>query len=71
MTKKNDKASREQRQSSTIIAVGSIIGLTACFIFATWEEQDVPFFLYVIFGGGILGDDSILRIIKSVFRLDR
>lgn len=73
MKKKDDKHSRDQevKQASTIIAVGSIIGLTVCFVFAISQKADVPLFLYAIFGGGILGTDNILKIIKSIFRIDR
>ena len=67
MTQKHD----DNKQASSFIAITSIIGLTACFIFAISKEADVPLFLYAIFGGGILGTDNILRVIKSIFRIDR
>ena len=53
-----------------IIAVGSIIGLTVCFALALANSTAVPLFLYAIFGGGILGTDSILRLIKLIFRVN-
>jgi Na+/glutamate symporter len=73
MNKKDDKKTRNEdvKQASTIIAVGSIIGLTVCFVFALSQKADIPLFLYAIFGGGILGTDNILKIIKSIFRIDR
>lgn len=73
MAKKHDNKTRKEdtRQASTAIAVGSIIGLTVCFGLALWKSTSVPYFLYAIFGGGILGTDNILKIIKSIFRLDR
>lgn len=70
MTKHEEKLRKEDtKQASTIIAVGSIIGLTACFMFALYKEVPVPLFLYAIFGGGILGTDNVLRLVKSVFRI--
>jgi Na+/glutamate symporter len=73
MNQKNDKQTKieDVKQASTIIAVGSIIGLTVCFVFALSQKADIPLFLYAIFGGGILGTDNILKIIKSIFRIDR
>lgn len=56
-------------QASRFIAVGSVIGLTACFLFATSKETQVPLVLYAIFGGGILGTDNVLKLIKSIFRI--
>lgn len=68
---KDEKKLRTQdtKQASTIIAVSSIIGLTACFAVAIAQGVSVPVFLYAIFGGGILGTDNILKVIKSIFRV--
>lgn len=60
----------ETKQVSTIIAVACAIGLTICFVASTIEKADIPFYLYAIFGGGILGTDGIINIIKSVFRIN-
>lgn len=67
----NDEHTRkkETRQASTIIAVCSVVGLTVCFWLASSKEASVPIFLYAIFGGGILGTDNILSLIKAVFRI--
>ena len=59
----------DTKQASTIIAVGSIIGLTVCFGLALYKETSIPIFLYAIFGGGILGTDNILKVIKAIFRV--
>lgn len=70
MAKDERKVHKEDvKQASTIIAVGSIVGLTVCFVFAISAKTPIPLFLYAIFGGGILGTDNILRIIKSIFRV--
>lgn len=73
MTKKDDKRTRDEdvRQASTIIAVFSVAGLTICVVVALLQKTPVPLFLYAIFGGGILGTDNILKILKSIFRIDR
>lgn len=73
MNKKDDNPTRDEdvRQASTIIAVGSIIGLTICVVVSLLEKTAVPLFLYAIFGGGILGTDNILKILRSIFRIDR
>jgi Na+/glutamate symporter len=74
MTKKYDSHKTRQQdaqQASTLIAVCSVLGLTVCFALALYKETSVPIFLYAIFGGGILGTDNILKIIKSIFRIDR
>lgn len=73
MTKKDDNRTRDEdvRQASIIIAVGSIVGLTICVVVALLEKTAIPLFLYAIFGGGILGTDNILKILKSIFRIDR
>lgn len=59
----------EAHQASTIIAVGSIIGLTLCFTGSLYWHGQVPLFLYAIFGGGILGTDNVLKFIKAIFRV--
>lgn len=73
MSKKHEHKPRQEdvKQASTIIAVFSVIGLTVCFALAKLQEADVPIILYAIFGGGILGTDNILKIVRSVFRIDR
>lgn len=73
MAKKHDRNTRKEdtHQASTIIALFSIIGLTACFVAAAFEKADVPIFLYAIFGGGILGTDNVLKFFKAIFRIDR
>ncbi len=67
--KKDGTKRDDNKQASTFIAAGSIIGLTVCFIYALYKEASVPIFLYAIFGGGILGTDNILRLLKSIFRI--
>lgn len=71
MTKKHDKKRRTEgvKQANTIIVVTSLLGLTACFLFALSRQAEIPIFLYAIFGGGVLGTDNILKLIKSVFRV--
>lgn len=72
MTKYDKKTRQEDtRQASTIIAVGGIIGLVVCFGLALYKDTTVPLYLYAIFGGAILGTDNILKIIRSIFRIDR
>lgn len=73
MADKHDRETRKEdtRQASTIIAVCSVIGLTTCFVAAKYFKADVPLILYAIFGGGILGTDNILKVLKSIFRIDR
>lgn len=67
---KDERPSRDEvRQASTIIAVVSVIGLTACFIVSVSKAVELPFYLYAIFGGGILGTDNVLKIIKTIFRI--
>lgn len=61
---------QDAKKASITIAVGSVIGLTVCFVAAVFQKAEVPVFLYAIFGGGILGTDNILRLLKSVFRID-
>lgn len=71
--KKDERKIRKEdtKQASSIIAIGSIIGLTVCFAFALSAKTPIPLIIYAIFGGGILGTDNILRIIKSIFRVDK
>jgi hypothetical protein len=73
MTKKHEhKPSKEDvKQASTIIAVFSVVGLTVCFALAKIYKAEVPIVLYAIFGGGILGTDNILKLLRSIFRIDR
>lgn len=73
MAKKHEHKPRREdaQQASTIIAVCSVIGLTVCFVLARLEGAEVPIVLYAIFGGGILGTDNILKLIRSIFRIDR
>jgi len=59
----------DTKQASSIIAISSIIGLTICFGLALYKEASIPVFLFAIFGGGILGTDNILKLIKAVFRI--
>lgn len=61
---------QDAKQASIVIAVVSVVGLTVCFVAAAFQKAEVPVYLYAIFGGGILGTDNILRIIKSIFRID-
>ncbi len=70
MKKDGTELHREDtKQASTFIAAGSLVGLTICFVYALSKEASVPIFLYAIFGGGVLGTDNILRLLKSVFRI--
>lgn len=70
MDKHGNKLQKEDtKQASTIIAVGSIIGLTICVLAYLYKEVDIPIFLYAIFGGGILGTENVLKIVKSIFRI--
>lgn len=73
MSKKHEHHTRQEdiRQASSIIAIFSVIGLTVCFVVANYQKANVPVLLYAIFGGGILGTDNILRLLKSIFRIDR
>lgn len=73
MTKQDEHRTRKEdnRQASTVIAVFSLIGLTLCFLAALYEKTVVPLFLYAIFGGGVLGTDNIIKVLKSIFRIDR
>lgn len=65
----NKQHQKDNRQASTIIAIGSIIGLTICFIAAISRSADVPIILYAIFGGGILGTDNVIKFIKTFFKI--
>lgn len=70
MTKNGINPRKEDvKQASNIIAVVSVIGVTICFVAGATQKVDVPLFLYAIFGGGILGTDNILKLIKSIFRV--
>ena len=60
---------KESKQASNLIAISSIIGLTVCFYVATAEEVNIPTFLFAIFGGGVLGSDGVIKILKTIFRL--
>jgi hypothetical protein len=73
MKKQDDRQTRkaDTRQASTIIAVFSLVGLTACFIFAVSQKTNVPLYLYAIFGGGVLGTDNVLKFVRAIFRIDR
>lgn len=73
MAKKHEHRPRQEdvQQASTIIAVCSVIGLTICFALAQAKNADVPIILYAIFGGGILGTENILKLLRSIFRIDR
>lgn len=73
MADEHDRKTRpsDAHQASTIIALFSIVGLTACFVAAAFEKADVPIFLYAIFGGGILGTDNVLKFFRAIFRIDR
>jgi Na+/glutamate symporter len=57
------------RQASTAIAICSIIGLVACFGIASFRKIDVPIFIYAIFGGGILGTESVIKLVRTIFRI--
>jgi uncharacterized membrane-anchored protein YitT (DUF2179 family) len=57
------------KQANTLIAVVSLIGLVVCFVVATFKTAQIPLFLYAIFGGGVLGTDSVLKFIKAIFRV--
>lgn len=67
--KKDEHKHKATKQASAVIAIGSIIGLTVCFGIAIMQQVTVPIFLYAIFGGGILGTENIVRLIKSIFRV--
>lgn len=72
MTKNGTNLPKQEiSQASNIIGVASIIGLTVCFVFALTEEANIPLFLYAIFGGGILGTDNIIKMLRTIFRLDK
>lgn len=59
----------DRKQANFGIATICITGLTVCFVAALYYQKDVPLILYAIFGGGILGTDNILKLLKSVFRI--
>lgn len=70
MTKNGTEPRHEDtKQVSNIIAVVSIIGLTVCFVAASREKIEIPLILYAIFGGGVLGTDSVLKFLKAIFRI--
>jgi hypothetical protein len=73
MAKKHDlpKKKADAQQASTAIAIGSVIGLTICVVSSQTQNVAVPLYLYAIFGGGILGTDNILKLLRSIFRIDR
>lgn len=60
---------KETKNASTGIALFCTVALTFCFTVATIYKVDVPIWLYAIFGGGILGTDNIIKVIKSIFRI--
>ena len=62
---------KEIKQASSIIAIGSIIGLTTCVIFAIWQQAEISPYLYAIFGGGILGTDNVVKFIRAVLRNEK
>ncbi len=71
MAKKHEHKLRAEdtRQASVLIAVFSVIGLTAIVIFAPTKDAPTTLLLYGIFGGGILGTDNVLKFIKAIFRI--
>lgn len=60
---------KDIRQAGTLIQVICGIGLVIIVIYSISEKATVSPFVYAILGGGILGTDNILRLLKSVFRL--
>ena len=60
----------DKKQVSNVIAVASIIGMVICFVAAITEGKEIPLNLYAIFGGGILGTDSVLAFLKAIFRIN-
>lgn len=62
---------KETRQASTAIALGSAVGLTVCFVYAIYSKVEVPLVLYAIFGGGILGTDNVVSVLKTIFRVGK
>lgn len=71
MTKNGRKQrTKDAKQASNIIAIGSVIGLTVCFVTAISKSADVPLILYAIFGGGILGTENILNVLSKIFRIN-
>jgi hypothetical protein len=70
MKTKGTKPHKEDvQQASKIVVVSSVTGLTVCFVAAKYYKADVPLIMYAIFGGGILGTDNILKLLKSIFRI--
>jgi hypothetical protein len=59
----------DKKQASNLIAVSSVVGLTLCFIAALYKDSQTPLILYAIFGGGILGTDNVIKLVKSIFRI--
>ncbi len=68
-TSGNSPKKEDVKQASNIIAIMSIAGLVTCFWIAVQGKANIPIFLYAIFGGGIIGTDNILKLIKTVFRV--
>ena len=61
----------ETPKVSNTIAILSVLGLTASFIYSTHENASVPLVLYAIFGAGILGAPTFIEILKAIFRIDK
>lgn len=78
MTHKHDKNKRpdprvvreeDKKQASIIIQVVCAIGLAACIIVGQVQKVDISIFAYAIFGGGVLGVDNFVKLLKTVFRI--
>lgn len=66
----NHPTKGEKKQASVLIAVISAIGLVTCVVFSYFQDKEVSLILYAIFGGGILGTDNVLKLLKTVFRVN-
>ena len=72
MARRNGKQhqhEKEAKQASALIQVICAIGLIAIILYSIFKEAPVSTFVYAILGGGILGTDNILKLVKSIFRI--
>lgn len=59
----------DKKQANIVIQIICAIGLIACVISAIFKEASISPFVYAILGGGILGTENVINLLKAVFRI--
>ena len=60
---------RDVQQASTAIQAICALGLITIVLYGIFEDASISPFVYAILGGGVLGTDNILKLVKSIFRI--